>query len=669
MSVYKDFRSVNTIPLLNEINKRYDEPTYFSFRLIFGSNGDKTYNDATDSASFDVMPHPLFNTSNIEELKKSSNIIDNKTDPLLYSSVQYLYDSNEPIRAKMLIDFINKFNIIQEKYPYYFQSIEGVGELLKIDTTKGRRIVDKKLTITCLESVDLKMSYLLNLYRKIVWDDVWQRWVLPDMMRYFTLDIYLTEYRTFHSWNNVTNYETKNMTLKILNDTFPIWKIKCEMCEFNLSDISFSELESLNVGSEPTQATVKFSINVGNVKETQIYPLFKHKYLVDRKLNGIDRTNESISLTEEKPSDITTIKDMQNIAQNIDTQEEEHTSGLPYNENANNTTFYGAKIGNVFESENKPIEVKPTEPATWVSNALSFGKSYVKNEVHQIIDKSKMMNIPLLGVSFNEIQLMLQAKNVVGALGLIRKGVDEYSRQFGNAPSEKLNGPISTDSMLKEVLVKLSKSKATDEETKLLVAGATLALNDKGMWEKIKDYSLATNLVSSNEENVEKSLNNADEYSEIVNKQSKIKKDNIETAQIPIILPNAVSGKIESEKLYNESPSSKLNNNIKNNLSQIPPSSKLSTNIESDKLYQGTSSNKLNDQIEIVETEKAVPSEKLKGEISSSLLQDKSNIRKKTIELSNIIEYSPTSVINKKIEDEKLKQPEPSKATNSKIEK
>ena len=259
MSVFKDFRSTGPdVTRLNTLSKRFDEPSYISFALQFAPNQDFNYNNAKSNAFFDNMPHPLF-------MQRDAYIpIEQRTN---YATIDYLYDATEVTRVAMLKDFIRLFNSLQNDFQWYFQKIEGVADLLKVNPKKGIRVPqEKRLTITCLEAIDLRMSYLLNLYHKIAYDDVYQRWVLNDMMRYFSLDIYLSEFRVFQnsslfdSLGNPTgvplsfNPQTPSqadLVLQIMSDTIPTWKIHCEMCEFDIEDINFNHLSSLNVGADP----------------------------------------------------------------------------------------------------------------------------------------------------------------------------------------------------------------------------------------------------------------------------------------------------------------------------------------------------------------------------------------------------------------------------------
>lgn len=204
----------------------FDEPTYLTFRIEFLFTGisENNMSDYVDITTYDHMPMPL-----LDKNEKH------------YSTYNYLKNNlGEGKRSQMLAQFINELEDIQTNYPYYFTKLEGISGLSKIDPKRGRRLPNEtKLTISCMEGLDLKITQLIQLYRKIVWDDTYQRWVLPDMMRYFKMRIYVSEIRMFHTMNvsggkargsrivnikdsmNATSYDkifSRNNTLGIANE-------------------------------------------------------------------------------------------------------------------------------------------------------------------------------------------------------------------------------------------------------------------------------------------------------------------------------------------------------------------------------------------------------------------------------------------------------------------
>lgn len=181
----------------NVFSRLFDEPTYLTFRIEFDFRADKIENQTGQDKwksrvmnLYDFMPEPLLSRPGL-----------GRND--FYSTYNYLVSAKgEDKRADMLDVFIDSLKDIQDNYPYYFQSVDGLADLMKIDPKKGIRIPSDQnnvITIKCLEGLDMKITQLMQTYRKVVWDDYYQRWILPDMMRYFTMKIYVSEIRLFHS--------------------------------------------------------------------------------------------------------------------------------------------------------------------------------------------------------------------------------------------------------------------------------------------------------------------------------------------------------------------------------------------------------------------------------------------------------------------------------------
>lgn len=197
--------------------RAFDEPTYLTFRIEFITDPTETqyrntaynnngaiggYRSWLYSTMFDYMPEPFLEDFSISGKRDSSL-------GRMYSTEGYL-DMNlgDHGRAAMLHNFKAALKDIENNFPYYFKSVSGLQSLTMVDPTYGARLKDAELTIECEEGLDLKITQLINMYRKIVWDDTYQRWVLPDMMRYFGMRIYISEIRLFHSM------EKRNVNLK-----------------------------------------------------------------------------------------------------------------------------------------------------------------------------------------------------------------------------------------------------------------------------------------------------------------------------------------------------------------------------------------------------------------------------------------------------------------------
>lgn len=264
------FLSSKSVIVPTYFARAFDEPTYLTFRIKFHTNpndcpqnyyysllGTAAGNNAEE---YDFMPEPFLMPASVsvdagivlqmrsealssrekEHLPKGESEwitaeideIDEKNDILTpsypssynqnvsyYSTLDYLNKNlGEKGRADLLKDLIDEINDIQTTYPFYFKSISGLDGLMNADSTKGVRVPDgTKITLSCYEGLDLKINQILQRYKKIAWDDVYQRWVLPDMMRYFSMSIYISEVRLFHSFKSATGKITKYNELDVGN--------------------------------------------------------------------------------------------------------------------------------------------------------------------------------------------------------------------------------------------------------------------------------------------------------------------------------------------------------------------------------------------------------------------------------------------------------------------
>lgn len=178
----------------------YEYPTKKIGELVHPEDGDlaSDYN------------HRYRNLMNMRSDPTKDPNYENKISSSRYSTEWYLRHSiGDRRRANMLKTFKLALKDIERVFPFYFRSISGLKSLTDVDSARGTRLKDSVITIDCLEALDLRITQLLNLYRKIVWDDVYQRWALPDMMRFFGMKIYVSEIRMFHDWKKASGKRIK----------------------------------------------------------------------------------------------------------------------------------------------------------------------------------------------------------------------------------------------------------------------------------------------------------------------------------------------------------------------------------------------------------------------------------------------------------------------------
>ena len=264
--------------------------------------------------------------------------LDNLSNSLLlpesneYSAIRYLKSINEPKRAKYLQQFIDLLKSLQTVTPWYFQSISGVDKLLTIEPSKGWQPgADAEIDIQMLESIDLRVSLLVDLYRKAAWDEHYRRWMLPENMKWFKVKIVISEFRDFHMTrksiavlptnakapelgknnygstfsqllnnssvaagvkNYVNNAKTASERIQALknpdgsdvdevgvvysqtdNTFLPMHIFELDMCEFQFLGHAHPYTTSISAAEAGSSATQSIKFKVGRVKETNYYTL------------------------------------------------------------------------------------------------------------------------------------------------------------------------------------------------------------------------------------------------------------------------------------------------------------------------------------------------------------------------------------------------------------
>lgn len=455
-------------------NNNYDEPTYLTIRIdffpdyFFKRNNLSEFASYTENSStyltYNNMPNPLF---------------DYNGD---YSTHKYLMNNlGEKHRANLLEELIKGFADLTWRCPYYITSVDGLNDIISVDPKRGTRVKqDAVITLKCIEGLDMRINALMNMYKKIAWDDVYQRWILPDMMRYFKMNIYISEFRIFHESKNRSsnNFERKALnngkkfnTLKTLNsladkvkklsgasaetlqssfsllnssinDLIPTICFECSMCEFDISDI-FSNLSSINI-SDPkqNQTESEIKIKVGNIKEKTSYGLF----LNDVYLHDDDFIDKSLN-------------DDNNLLMSI-----KHAADFNYNSRTG--LDYNEALTQETELFNENISTKPT---TYLGNVLKNtvenATSWLDNKADNLINKATNKRL-IGGMSVNDMLNAAGSENIFSMINTISNKAALIKRNYPEVSAATNNNIDIT--LFEDILDNISKSNATDETSTLI---------------------------------------------------------------------------------------------------------------------------------------------------------------------------------------------------------
>lgn len=258
----KDFLTSNTwVTNAGGHNSRwneYEDPTYmgFYFKINPYGNYDPTNQD------YDVLPQGLFLPSNGDANAGAVTGMSSPISNIPDSAENYLKRRNEYWRANMISEFRNGFLYVSENEPWVFEKVTGVGDLWKADPKNPWRAKDKKLVFDCHESISMKMTYLIDCYRKASFDYNNMRYMLPDLQRYFSMDLYVTEIRSLRSASGA-NFNTASFV-----------RFRLDYCEFDFfSEESTTYMSELSRYAPDKGASVKITVKVGAIREVNNYGL------------------------------------------------------------------------------------------------------------------------------------------------------------------------------------------------------------------------------------------------------------------------------------------------------------------------------------------------------------------------------------------------------------
>lgn len=508
---------------------RYDEPTYLTIRVDFFPEylTEKNDPELTDfhgfventklTMTYNDMPNPLFDANGD------------------YSTYKYLRDNlGDVTRANLLKNLIKGFADLTWKCPYYIKSIEGLDEILNVDPKRGSRIKsDAVITLKFEEGLDQRITMLKNLYKKIAWDDVYQRWILPDMMRFFKMNIYISEFRIFHmpdvtkskndvkksknkflefaedTLENIRNFDSTNFNyIKYidninLNRNIPTMCLSCRMCEFDISDTfsHLSELSTYNISDPLTDLEMK--IKVGNIIEHSKYNLFGYD---DLNMIGNIFVNDTdfVDVSNGKSNYVTYNNDISDeslriikdggVAINyrnrtgIDIEKYNETDVLKDLRDKAKLDMYQSVLKSAAEYDKYEQDGKGSSYIGRViknssKNALAWVRNKVDDEVFKLMNKDLIK-----GWSLNDLKNALKSENIFAMYNIFKTNAESIKTQYPEI-SKATNGNIDLD-IFKDILKNIASSEATDNNDVVMknISQNLLDYGDEIGAESIDDY-------------------------------------------------------------------------------------------------------------------------------------------------------------------------------------
>jgi len=242
----------------------YEDPTYMGFYFRF-----LPYT-VTDGNDLDYFPQGLFLGASgyTPPLPQTGNPAP-ETQEHPDSAVSYLVRRGEHYRADMMREFRDGMIQIATQCPWVFEKVTGMNELWKFDPKIPFRGKEKKLVFDCTESINGRMTYLIDLYRKAAFDTAYMRHMLPDNQRYFSMELTVTEIRNMQQQFSFDPFIPKS---SIDFETVTFLNFRLDFCEFDFFGESPAYLDTLMTYAGEN-AKLKIPIKVGRIKEVNRYGL------------------------------------------------------------------------------------------------------------------------------------------------------------------------------------------------------------------------------------------------------------------------------------------------------------------------------------------------------------------------------------------------------------
>lgn len=252
-----------------------DEPTFLTFSLDFD------FDNAVTNQFFGFYDSPLF-------------VDQERVD---YSAVHYLESIGRTPDAERLREFKRLLQYTTQSQPWFFQSISGLDKMWKAatDMTNNMKGKDIEFEVETLESLDLRISYMADLYRSGIYDKIYMRELVPENLRKFKMDVYLSEFRNLTSLTENLAYYNKYAlgvkkyvdlgrraldVVRAATDYFvnnaSFFKFSIYFCEFDFSE-TLPGFGSYSVATDPQMATNKFKIKGQWFMEEHSYANYRIK--------------------------------------------------------------------------------------------------------------------------------------------------------------------------------------------------------------------------------------------------------------------------------------------------------------------------------------------------------------------------------------------------------
>jgi len=278
---YGDFINERNI-FIKHLSNGYDEPGWFYFKVFFKFN--------TDHGLFGgILNDAYTGTKSVNGAAKYLSTCDHL--------FKYEKLNNRFLSLKMFASLLSYINVYS---PWVFSSIKNISSLSRpqIDKFTEDKYIELELN---QESIDMRITSLLSLYKYACYDDIYNKEILPENLRKFDMSIVIFEapVKFVHDIFDKGKFKSLSSINRKYAMSFKMYQlINCEI-----------DLESIGTfipGELKNETPFELGKNTLKINFDKVYEHHFNEFL-----SGLSVSSDGVSLN----SGTVEIKDIQNLGQ------------------------------------------------------------------------------------------------------------------------------------------------------------------------------------------------------------------------------------------------------------------------------------------------------------------------------------------------------------------
>lgn len=268
----------------------FQDPVFLTFRVDFFPPQEQypKFDLLTCSSLLRDPTQQRLYDSKTEEIVIEENPV-NQNQVVEYSTETWLREYYQGAYKNTLLNpviaiqqFKKRLKEIQDS-PWYFQSIQGIGDLWKGLHKVKQGSQATSLIFNCIDSIKQPLTEMAESYRYAMYDGERLSYRVPDNLRWFDMTIDLVEIRDIVD-NSGDFYVSDG---GVMTSGLRVVRFRCKLCEFDFSEFMGGSQSDHKVSTEEKSFSPSFKINVGWVIQEPVSLTDAHAFRQMNLFSGV----------------------------------------------------------------------------------------------------------------------------------------------------------------------------------------------------------------------------------------------------------------------------------------------------------------------------------------------------------------------------------------------